>query len=178
MSDKLQNLLQQAWQARRDNRLADAHQAFTEAVALCRKTGERRALIQSLKGLGQIERDLGHADAAHPLYEEAVTHCRAENDTLQLAHTVRHLGDIHADMGHVELAESCYREALMLYGGQQRMAPLDFANAIRPLAILKEREGQNEEAIHLWRQARDLYAKVNVREGVAESSAHIAGLGG
>jgi hypothetical protein len=52
------------------------------------------------------------------------------------------------------------------------------ANAIRPLAILKERAGEVEEAIHLWRQARDLYAAVNVQAGVAESSAHISDLGG
>lgn len=93
-----------------------------------------------------------------------------------LAHTVRHLGDIHRDAGHFDLAEPCYHEALSLYRSDKRTPSLDLANAVRPLAILKENTGDFEEARRLWEETRDLYAAVNVSQGVAESSARLAPL--
>ncbi len=176
MSEAAVKLMRQANRARRENRLADAHRDLVAAVAHCRQIGKQRELVQSLKGLGQIERDLGRGDAARPLYEEAVAICREEDDALTLAHTVRHLGDIHQDAGRVELAEPCYHEALTIYRSHKETPPLDLANAIRPLAILKGHAGEVEEAIRLWKEARDLYAAANVREGVAESSAQLARL--
>jgi len=177
MSDDAMTLMRQANQARRENRLADAHRDFVAAVAHCRQTGKQLELVQSLEGLGQIERDLGRGDAARPLYEEAVAICREEDDALTLAHAVRHLGDIHQDAGRVELAEPCYNEALAIYRSHKETSPLDLANAIRPLAILKGRAGEKEEAIRLWKEAGDLYGAANVQEGVTESSAQLARLG-
>ena len=176
MSGAAVKLMRQAYRARREKRLADAHRDFVAAVVQCRQTGEQRELVQSLKGLGQIERDLGRGDAARLLYEEAVAICRKEADALTLAHTVRHLGDIHQDAGRVELAEPCYQEALAIYRSHKETSPLELANAIRPLAILIEDAGQVEEAILLWEEARDLYAAVNVPEGVAECLARLARL--
>ncbi len=176
MSDAAIKLMKEADRARRENRPADAHRDLVEAVALCRQAGAQGELVQALKGLGQIERDLGHGDAARPLYEEAVAICREEGDVLTLAHTVRHLGDIHRDAGRVELAEPCYHEALALYRSHEGTPPLDLANAIRPLAMLKDAAGEVEEARRLWEEARDLYEAVSVREGVAECSARLARL--
>jgi tetratricopeptide (TPR) repeat protein len=165
--------MERADQARRERRLADAHRDFVEAVALCRHKGMQLELLRALKGLGQIERDLGRAEAARPLYEEAVAICRRTDDTLALAHTIRHLGDIHRDTGRPDLAEPCYDEALALYRSSERTSPLDLANAIRPLAILKEGAGEIEEARLLWQEARDLYAAVKAEEGVRECSARL-----
>ncbi len=178
MSDAAVKLMEQADQARREKRLADAHRDLTEAVALCRRTGARPELVRALKGLGQIERDQGRGDAARPLYEEAVALCREEGQPLPLAHTVRHLGDIHRGAGRPELAEPCYREALALYRGDGRTAPLDLANAIRPLAILKGDAGEAEEACRLWEEAKGLYAAADVPQAVAECSARLARLTG
>ncbi len=169
-------LMRQAARARRDGRLVDAHRDYAQAVAICRRTGGSRELVQALKGLGQIERDLGHGDTARPLYEEAVATCRKLDDQLALAHTVRHLGDIHLDAGRREMAEPCYHEALAIYRGDERTPSLDLANAIRPLAILKDDAGRVEEARRLWEEARSLYAAANVRVGVEESSARLARL--
>ena len=176
MSEDLAAIIQRADQARRDDRLVDAHQGFSEAVVLCRQTGTRRELLRALRGLGQVERDLNRVDAALILYEEAVAICREESDLLALAHTVRHLGDIHQAAGHPEMAEPCYREALAIYRNHARTDLLDLANAIRPLAILKDKAGALNEAVALWSEARDLYAAVNVEAGVAESSDRLARL--
>lgn len=156
--------------ARLEDRPADAHRDYAAAVELCRQSGARTELIRALKGLGQIERDLDRGPAALPLYQEAVAICREEGDALSLAHTVRHVGDIHQDLRQAGLAEPCYVEAIALYRNDEQTEPLDLANAIRPLAILKDAGGETEEAKLLWAEARDLYAVANVPDGVAESS--------
>lgn len=174
MSDAAVELMRQADRARRENRLADAHRDLVEAVALCRQAGAQRELVQALKGLGHVEQDLGHGEAARSLYEEAASICREEGDPLLLAHTVRHLGDVHQAAGRLELAEPCYLEALALYRSQERTGALELANAIRPLAMLKDGVGQREEARRLWEEARDLYSAENVQAGVAECSARLS----
>jgi tetratricopeptide (TPR) repeat protein len=136
MSDLADQLMREAVQARKEKRLADAKRDWAEAVELCLLEGMKRDLAAALKGLGQIERDMGHGNAALPLYEEAVALCREAGEALALAHTIRHLGDIHPEAGRLELAEPCYHEALTVYRGNERTAPLDLANAIRPLAIV------------------------------------------
>jgi tetratricopeptide (TPR) repeat protein len=163
-------LMNEANRARLEDRPADAHRDYSTAIALCRQSGAPRELVRALKGLGQIERDLGHGDAALPLYEEAVAICREEGDPLLLAHTLRHVGDIHQDAGRVGLAEPCYIEALMIYRNDGRTEPLDLANAIRPLALLKDNAGEVGDAMRLWAEARDLYAAAKVQPGVDVSS--------
>ena len=177
MPDSFDQLMQRATQARREHRPADAERDLIEAVAIGRKSGVRVDLARALTGLGQIERDLKRMDAALQHYEEALALFRAEGDVLKIAHTVRHAGDIHQDAGRPELAEPCYREALQLYRGDQRTPPLDLANAIRGLALLKDNAGETEEARLLWKEARELYSAVNVEAGVAESTRRLARLG-
>jgi len=139
--------------------------------------GNPEERVRALKARGQIERNLGHRDEALRLYEEALALCRAGDDPLALAHTVRHVGDIHREGGRADLALTCYDEALAIYRANERTRPLDLANAIRPLAILKEQAGDPEGAKRLWEEARDLYASANVSQGVAESTKRLERLG-
>lgn len=170
MSPVADKLLTQARRARQEGRHQDAKRDLVAAVDVCRKADNQMELAGALTALGQIERDVHHADAARQHYEEAVSIYRAEGDDHRLAHAIRHLGDIHRSDGRSELAESCYNEALTLYRGDRQTAPLELANAIRGLAILEEECGEAGQASLLWTEARDLYAVVNVKEGVAESS--------
>ena len=50
---------------------------------------------------------------------------------------------------------------------------LDLANALRGFALLRTSEGERDEAVALWREARSLYNAVNVQPGVAESDRQI-----
>jgi tetratricopeptide (TPR) repeat protein len=176
MSDTGIELVRRAERARREKRLADAHRHLVEAVAVCRQARARFELVLALKGLGQSSGTC--PGAARPLYEEAVAICREGGDALTLAHTVRHLGDVHRHAGRLELAEPCCQVALALYRSHEDTRPLALANAIRPLAILKQNAGETEEARRLWQEAKDLYTAANVQEGVAGCSTWLARLGG
>ena len=177
MAEKIEELLNNASQARREHRHADARKDLEEAVRLARASEDQIETARALAALGQIERDLGDGDAALLHYEEAVAILRQGNDPLKLAHTIRHVADILQDEGRMAAAEPLYREALALYRGNGQTPPLDLANAIRGLALLTTKAGRSPEARALWEEARQLYAAVNVAAGVAESTRQLALLG-
>ncbi len=173
MANPPEDLLKQAYEARQEKRLDDAKRHLVDAVDLCRKASIQRDLAKALTSLGQIERDLNHYPVAQRLYEEAVAIYRRE-DTSRLAHAVRHLGNIHRHTCDIELAEACYHEALELYRENPQTSPLELANAIRGLAILKGERGEAGQARQLWMEARDLYAAAEVQAGVDEASRRLA----
>ena len=156
---------------------ARVRQCLSEAVALFRAAGATTELVAALGKLGHAEEDAGRDDAALACREEAVAVARRAGHPMPLAHAVRHLGDLHRKTGRLTAAEACYAEALALYGRQKEPPALDYANALRPMAILKESLGRAGEAKVLWRRARDLYGAVPVEAGVAECSEHLARLG-
>jgi ankyrin repeat protein len=146
----------------------EARALFAEAAAKSRESGARRELVEALKGIAQIDRDLGHRADALPFYEEAVSVCREIGDPLLLAHTIRHLGDLHHDDSRDDLAEPHYEEALALYRASDA-PPLDLANALRSLAVIKDTEA-------LWEETFHLYVATNVPPGVAETALRLAKL--
>jgi tetratricopeptide (TPR) repeat protein len=173
-SEVAENLMQRALQARREKRLSDAQRDLKDAVELSREQGTRSELARALRELGELERHLPDGDAALRHYEEAVAILRELDQPTRLAHTIRHLGDVHHDAGRAALAEPCYQEALTLYRRSEVTRPVELANAVRSLAVLKGEAAQIEEATVLWREAHDLYGVVNIPAGVAESAARLA----
>lgn len=169
-------LIPLGYQARREGRLAEAREIFSEAVRLSREAANPSALAASLTGLGQIERDLKNRSAALQHYREAVDIYRNGPDRQRFAHTIRHLGDILRGDGSIEEARPCYEEALKIYRADDTTTPLDLANTIRGFALLKENAGDDEEAKTLWQEARGLYDAVHVDAGVKESEGRIARL--
>lgn len=129
-----------------------------------------------LRNAAEAARHEGDLPRAHELYGRAVSMLRDSDRQFLLAHTVRHLGDVYADLCDWKNAEPCYSEALAIYRAAPDPPPLDKANAIRSMAVLKEQTGAIEEALALWQEARDLYAALEIAEGVAGTSSHIARL--
>ena len=93
------------------------------------------------------------------------------------AHAIQHLGDTHCRARRLAEAEACYDEALTLYPEHASSPHVDYANAIRPMAILKEAIGQPDEARLLWQRAKALYAAIPVPAGVAECEENLNRLG-
>lgn len=166
-ADPIHDLLRRARRARFDAP-GQSHDLFAEAAARSRASGARRELVEALKGIAQIERDLGRRADAVPSYEEAVSVCRELGDPLLLAHTLRHLGDLHHDDGRDDLAEPLSAEALALYRTSEA-PPLDLANAVRSLAVI-------QDSAALWEEAFHRYVATNVPPGVAESALRLAKL--
>ena len=145
--------------------IAGVHADLEKAVAICRDMGAKRELSMALGKLGHV---VEQAEAKLACYVEALAAARECGDAMQIAHAVRHLGDVHRNAGRRADAKDCYDEALNLYRGEA--APtLDVANAVRPMAILKADLGEREEALALWRKARELYATVGIDDGVEEA---------
>ena len=165
-----------ATRAEAEQAVEHVRRGLAEAVALFRAAGDTIELVAALGKLGHTEEDAGRDDAALACREEAVAVARRAGHPMPLAHAVRHLGDLHRKAGRLAGAEACYAEALVLYGGQDDPPALDYANALRPMAILKESLGRAGEARILWRRARDLYGAVPVKEGVDECTEHLARL--
>ena len=174
MSEIIDHLLRGAFAARKDHRPADAKRLLVDAVELCRKNDDPERLPVALAALGQAERDLHRSDAALRHFEEAAALFKSNGPVLRFAHTVRHIGDIHLESRQHTLAEGCYKTALDLYRKHPDAAPLDVANALRGMALLKGELGENRIARALWQEAGDLYASVNVEAGVEESKRRIA----
>jgi tetratricopeptide (TPR) repeat protein len=166
-ADPIHDLLRRGRRARFDTP-DQSRDLFAEAAATARRSGARRELVEALKGIAQIDRDLGRRARAVPFYEEAVLVCREIGDLLLLAHTLRHLGDLHHDDGRDDLAEPLSAEALALYRTSDA-PPLDLANAFRSLAVIKD-------SAELWEEAFHLYVATNVPPGVAESALRLAKL--
>lgn len=150
---------------------------LTEAVMLRREAGDDRKLATAVRRLGHAEQDAGRDDVAAGRYEEAVAAARRTDDPLLLAHAIRHLGDAHRSARRFAVAETCYDEALALYAAVDEPPALDYANAIRPMAILKEALGETDEARLLWQRAKALYATVPIVAGVTECDENLSRLG-
>jgi tetratricopeptide (TPR) repeat protein len=126
---------------------------------------ERAQELRELGESGRRQRDL---PAAQKYYEEAVALLRNSPDTLKFAHTVRHLGDVYVELRDWFRAERCFIEALKIYRSQPSSRVLDFANAIRSYAVLKDKSGKQNESGKLWAEAGRLYEAEGIQPGIEE----------
>lgn len=181
--EEARDLMASAWETRRRafgvapekkrELLGRAREELKRALARCQDDGTPVLRAQALHLLANVESDLGNPEPARALWEESVSILRGTDDTLQLAHKLRHLGDLHRRCRRPDEAEVHYVEALELYRAQEDPGSLGVANATRSMAALVESRGDTERALELWRETRDLYAAVEVAEGVAEAQGRI-----
>ena len=168
MSETFQEQFARGYQARKENRLADARAIFFKAVRSAAEEGDRADLAEALCGLGQAERGIGNLLAASHHYQGAAVLYREIGPPASLAHALRHEADILRELGQPAEAEPLYREAEGIYRQAGQGAGLDLANTLRGLALAYESSGKTDASRSLFEEARALYAKCNVRAGVAE----------
>ncbi len=176
MSTEIDLAVQRAFAAQKERRYDDAKREWTTAAELSRQQNDLPELAWATRWLGEIERKLHNLPAARRHYEEAVKLYRWLPDPLVFAHTIRHLGDVYRESKLPELAEPCYREALEVYSAHPEASPLDVANAIRSMAVLKGELGERDEARRLWEDVHQRYLAEGIEAGIAESSARLAAL--
>jgi tetratricopeptide (TPR) repeat protein len=171
-----ESLLERGRIAKKERRLEDATDLFRGAL-MENSRGEDRALRAVLyEELAYVERNLRDLEAAERHYRDASEIYRSLDNSLKTAHTLRHAADILREQKRADLAAQLYAEALDIYHGHKDAPPLDLANAIRGFALLKEQTGDREEALSLWREARELYELTGIEAGVSESETQIRSL--
>jgi tetratricopeptide (TPR) repeat protein len=174
--DRVEDLIKTAWRDRREGRQDAAERGLRAAVEIGRRDGASRQLADALGKLAHVMRDLDRDAAALPLSEEAVAVSRSIGDPLMLAHAVRHLGDLHRAAARLAEADRCYGEALAIYRSAAAPDMLDFANALRPAALLRHALGDRAAARQLFAEARDRYREAGIDAGVQECERHLAQL--
>ena len=172
----MSDLIERARVARREGRLTEARRDLTSAVDVARDGRSISSLGQALCALGQIERDLGHTERARALYAEALDGLQKGAEPLAIAHAARHLGEVYRESGALEEAEEHLTEAFVIHRAGASHRPLELANTLRPLALLREAQGRSGEARRLWEEARALYAAEGVASGVEECSRRLGAL--
>ncbi len=168
-----ESLLEMARIAKKERRLEDAADLFRKALAEC-GTGDDMAMRASLyEELAYVERNLRDLETSQRHYRQASELYRSLDSPLKTAHTVRHAADIMREQNKLDEAGPLYAESLEIYRSHKETPPLDLANAIRGFALLNEQTGNCEEAVSLWREARELYELTGIEAGVSESDRRI-----
>jgi tetratricopeptide (TPR) repeat protein len=150
-----------------------------EAIKFLRRSQDQLALANGLKSLGNLERQSKQLDSALQRYQEAAgiyRDYRSPLSALLLAHALRHIGDIHQQAARPGPAEPFYRESLEIYRREKGTQPLDFANAIRGMAIVQGELDNVEPAKLLWQEARALYESEQIPAGIEECDQRLAKL--
>ena len=111
----------------------------------------------------------GRRAEAEQAYSRAAELARLSGNENLLAHALRHLSDLARERGANREARERALEAVQLYRGTADS--LGLANALRLQALSAE---ESFEAADCWRRARELYASLNVAEGVAECTRHLS----
>ncbi|MBK9154635.1 MAG: ankyrin repeat domain-containing protein [Chloracidobacterium sp.] len=155
--------------------LEEKIEAARTEVANAEASDSKAALAASLKALGGLLRRLPFMrTGSNDAYERAASLYCELGLPLDEAWVKRHIGINHEYAGRLEDAERMYDEALALYRQHATDETLDYANAVRYPAVVKNRLGKRDESAKLWEEAHDRYVKIGpggLGEGVAEAAA-------
>ena len=143
-------------------------------VADAEKGGNKLAIANALKGLGDIARRPPFTrGAANIAYSRAASIYHELGMPLEEAWVKRHIGINLEYAGQLEEAEKYYDKALALYRENAVEDTLDYANTVRNPAVVKARLGKYEDAKRLWDEAGRRYDEVGIIEGVIECQARM-----
>jgi tetratricopeptide (TPR) repeat protein len=141
-------------------------------VSAARARGDKLALANALKELGNIERrPPSMRDIANETYAEAAALYRHLGMPLEAAWTMRHIGINHEYAGRLTEAEKYYDDSLALFRQHASDSDDNYANTVRYPAVIKNRVGKRDESTALWEEAVRRYDEMDQPLGVAEGSA-------
>ncbi|MFY8164671.1 MAG: hypothetical protein ACOVKC_10610 [Brevundimonas sp.] len=110
----------------------------------------------------------GRAGDARNAYARAAALSRESSAPLLQAHALRHLSDLDRQADHLEQALAHAEQAAALYRANGKGTSPDLANALRLKGLALAGLRKPEQARTVWTEARDLYARAEVADGVAE----------
>lgn len=170
-------LLQKAWDQRRQSNYEEARKLVEQAEALC-QASDHAYLGRIAHIYMQFEADHDNFEKAVEFSKQSIAHYEQAQLQDKIAHATRHLADLQSQLGQLEASEANFRKVLSVYQGQSNTHPGNLANAVRAFAVLLEKTPKKQEALQHWKQAKELYANVGIKEGVEEAETSIRRLEG
>ncbi len=146
-------------------RMDAARQDLDRALQLYRDAKDKNGEANTLRSLGDLERQLGRMEEARKGFDAALLLYRVVQNRQGEANTLFSLGDLEYQLGRMEEARKGYDAALPLYRAVQDR--LGEANTLRSLGELEYRLGRTEEARKGYDAALLLYRVVQNRLGEA-----------
>jgi hypothetical protein len=144
MTEKFKDLFAEGYRARRENRLPASRAIFLDGVRKASEDGDRPSLAEAFCGLAQAEDDIGNCEAAQHHYANAAVLYRQVGPPKLLACAIQHEADLLMKMSKPAEAEPLYLEAEAIYRQEGEESPLDLANTLRGLALIR---GQKNTAL-------------------------------
>ncbi len=175
--DEIQSLLAQAWKARGLGDYERAKKKVDAAHSQC-KVSDHDLLGRVFHIYMQFEYDQNEFEAALGLARQSLDHYEKGGNPHQLAHSRRHIADLMLHLDRLESAEKEYQQVIQIYRSLANFHEMDLANALRGYALLLEKKNKSIEAVIVWKEARGLYDKYKIAEGVQEADQHLAKLSG
>jgi tetratricopeptide (TPR) repeat protein len=118
-------------------------------------------------------RTRGQSTEARRGYGNAAVLARDAGDNALLAFALRHISELYLEDGSSDAALAAGNEAVSILDADPAMQPLDLANALRVTALALEALARPAEAVARWQKARELYAALDVQEGVTECDRYL-----
>ncbi|CAN5498647.1 hypothetical protein BH10ACI2_BH10ACI2_21490 [soil metagenome] len=144
-------------------------------VSTARAGGNKLALADALKELGNIERRPPQLrEDANRTYSEAAELYRELEMPLEAAWVIRHIGINHEYAEQLDEAEKYYDESLALFRQHADEDDNNYANTVRYPAVIKNLVGKRNESTALWEEAVRRYAEMDQPVPVAEGATWLA----
>lgn len=158
---------------RNEYRFNEAIMELEAALELCEEYKVNKVKRQTLSLLAKIYFDLGRTKKSLESYKNALTLAEVDSEEEQIAHITRHIADVECEIGDLKSSRSHYEKALSYYRNNVSKYSLNYANAIRGLAVLKEKTVEYSDAKKLWKEAKIIYEKLKIETGIKECMARL-----
>lgn len=167
-------MLEEIRSHRRADDYPSAQASLDKAFSNCPET--QYELLGYLHAMqGQLTRDQGNTQEALGSYQKAlVLQEKAESD-LRVAHVLRHLAEMEMELGRKTEAGDYFKRSHAIYESSSKGSEMDMANFYRAYALFHEEMNEDQKQAHeLWSQARGIYEKYGIEEGIKEADSHLA----
>ena len=158
------------------HRFNEAIMELEAALELCEafKVNKYKRTVLSL--LANIYFDLGRNKKSLASYRNALVLAEVDSEEEQIADISRHIADVECAIGDLKSSMCHYEKALNYYRKNIGKYSLNYADAIRGLAVLKEKSVDYSDAKKLWKEAMVIYEKLKVDTGIKECLTRIRNL--
>jgi tetratricopeptide (TPR) repeat protein len=140
---------------------------FNNGLALARELAEPRGIGAALRGLAQIETDLGNYKAAQTFLAESLNVLESAGDPRSYAKSISNLGIVAYFLSEYDQAKVHFQAAVDI--GRQINDPITLAGNLINLGSVALMQGHQAEARAHWEESLRMMRAVGNRVGVGQS---------